>query len=105
VPSFTTRYFLSIGNVLTSFVLGALAMIFCWLYFPDQFVQIVRAAGGVREWVVSRNWPPRYEGALRLLLHDQTLVFVGFTLVTRIIVGAIIALVSRMIWGRAEIAH
>ena len=102
VPSFTARYFLSLGNIVSSFLFGALAMILWWIYFPDSFVVITRAAAGVREWVVNRGWPARYEGALRILVHDQTLIFMFFTISARIIVGGLIMLVSKLYWGRAH---
>ena len=59
----------------------------------------------MREWIVNRGWPPRYEGALRILVHDQTLIFMFFTLTTRIIVGLLITLVMKLVTGRADDIH
>ena len=44
VMTFSTRYFLSLGNIALSLVLGVLAMGFFFLYLPDTFLQLQRGA-------------------------------------------------------------
>ncbi|MCB1548349.1 MAG: hypothetical protein KDJ41_11045 [Hyphomicrobiaceae bacterium] len=99
MASFTTRYFLSLGNVVFSMFLGALALFACWFYFPETALQLFKMAGSFREWMANRGWSPRYEVAIRAFLGDQQIVFMGFVIATRIVVGAFIGLVA-MLFGR-----
>ena len=102
----TTRYFLSLGNVASSLVLGCLAMGAIWYYAPDWFVSLQRGSGSVKEWISSWPfWSTRAESFLRLLLHESSILLVGFTLVTRIVVGAFITLFYKLRYGIEDIHH
>jgi hypothetical protein len=90
------RFFLSLGNVFFSLILGALALGFFWFYFPDTTLQLFKWAGSIRESVISGNWPARYEVVMRALVDERQIVYMGFVLATRIVVGLLIMLVSRM---------
>ena len=41
------------------------------------------------------NWPPRYEVALRFFVDERQIVYVGFVLASRIVVGLLIILVAK----------
>jgi hypothetical protein len=97
----TTHFFLSLGNVFFSLILGAVALGFFWFYFPEATLQLFRWAASIREGIVSGNWPARYEVVIRALVDERQIVYMGFVLATRIIVGILIALVSRM-FGNKE---
>ena len=88
----STRYFLSLGNVFFSLALGALALGFAWFYFPELTVQMFKGAGAIREWLASQVWSARYETVVRALLDERQIVYMGFVLATRIVVGLLIAL-------------
>ena len=88
----STRYFLSLGNVFFSLVLGAVALGVAWFYFPEATVQMFKAAGSIREWLASRGWPAHYEAVVRALLDERQIVYMGFVLATRIVVGLLISL-------------
>ena len=96
----STRFFLSLGNVFFSLILGAVALGFFWLYFPDWTLQLFRWAGSIREGIVTGNWPARYEVVIRALVDERQIVYMGFVLATRIAVGVLIMLVFRVI-GRS----
>ena len=98
----TARFFLSLGNVFFSLLLGAVALGFFWMYFPDLTLQLFKWAGTLRESLLSSAWPARYEVALRLFVDERQIVYMGFVLATRIVVGLIIVLVSRFLGGKAE---
>lgn len=98
----TTHFFVSLGNVFFSLILGAVALGFFWYYFPDTTLQLFRWAGSIREGIVSGNWPARYEIIIRALVDERQIVYMGFVLVTRIVVGILIALVYRMFGRRAD---
>jgi hypothetical protein len=95
----TARFFLSLGNVFFSLLLGAVALGFFWLYFPDVTLQLFKWAGSLREALLSSAWSARYEVALRLFVDERQIVYMGFVLATRIVVGLLILLGSRWIGG------
>jgi hypothetical protein len=96
----TARYFLSLGNVFFSLILGAIAFGFFWLYFPDVTLQLFKWAGSLRESLISSAWSARYEVALRLFVDERQIVYMGFVLATRIVVGLLILFGSRWIGGK-----
>lgn len=99
----TTRFFLSLGNVFFSLILGAVAFGFFWIYFPEATLQLFRWAASLRENIVAGNWPARYEVVIRALVEERQIVYMGFVMTTRIIVGILIALVSRMFGGKEQV--
>jgi hypothetical protein len=98
----TTHFFLSLGNVFFSLILGAVALGFFWFYFPDWTLQLFKWAGSIREGLISGTWPARYEVVLRALVDERQIVYMGFVLATRIVVGILIVLGYKMIGRRAE---
>jgi hypothetical protein len=96
VTSITGRYLLSIGNVVSSLILGALAFAFFWIYLPDWTLVLFRSATSIREWVILGNWPPQYEVALRFFVDERQIVYLGFVLATRILVGLLFAMGARL---------
>jgi len=88
----STRFFLSLGNVFFSLILGAVALGFGLFYFPDATLQLFKWAGFVREALLSGNWPARYEVVLRALVDERQIVYMGFVLASRILVGLLILL-------------
>jgi hypothetical protein len=94
------RFFLSLGNVFFSLILGAVALGFFWFTFPDWTLQLFRWAGSIRESVISGNWPARYEVVLRARVDERQIVYMGFVLVTRVLVGLVIAAGARLVGGR-----
>lgn len=100
--SISTRFLLSLGNVFFSLILGAVALGFFWFYFPDWTLQLFKWAGSIRESMISGNWPARYEVVLRALVDERQIVYMGFVLATRILVGIIIALGYKLLGGRGE---
>ena len=100
--SFFGRFLLSLGNVFSSLVIGAVALATVWIYLPNVALQLFRWAASIRDWVVLANWPPQYEVALRFFVDERQIVYVGFVLASRIIVGLLIILVARMLGRKPE---
>ena len=99
----TPSYLLYIGHVASSLVIGIVGMWLIASYCPDTFLSIQRGAEAVKVWVF--NWPiwsVRAESALRLFLHETSIILMGLTLASRVLVGAIIAIVTKVMTGRAE---
>jgi hypothetical protein len=102
VNSFLGRFLLSLGNVFSSLIIGALALGIVWINFPNLALQLFRWAAVIRDWVVLANWPPQYEVALRFFVDERQIVYLGFVLASRIIVGLVILLVSWMLGRKPE---
>ncbi len=58
---FTTRYFLSLGNVAFSMVLGVIALAACAIYNEQLLLGMLKQASAVREWIVSFSGAPKME--------------------------------------------
>ena len=71
VSSFTARYFLSLGNVAFSLVLGVLAIAFCAMFYEDTALQLLKLAADLREWIFARITSPKLEFVARLVLQDR----------------------------------
>ena len=69
------------------------------VHFPDWTLQLFKGAGSIRESLISGNWPARYEVVLRALVDERQIVYMGFVLATRIVVGLLIMLVYKLIGG------
>jgi hypothetical protein len=85
---------LSTGNVFVSLVLGALAFGFVFIKFPGAMEQILNLAAGLKLWLTSRGVSPEYNNWIRVLLEERQLVFMGFTIVTRILMTSFATLIS-----------
>ena len=104
--TFTTRYFLSLGNVASSLVLGSLGIGFVWYYSPELFNSLLDGANSLKSWIASWPfWSARAKSFINLLLHESSILLVGFTLLTRIIVGLFITLFFKWRSGRDEVFH
>jgi len=93
----TARFFFSLGNVFFSLILGAVALGFFWFYFPDWTLQLFKWAGSIREGIVSGAWPARYEVVIRALVDERQIVYMGFVLATRILVGLLIVIGAKLL--------
>ncbi len=87
----SARYFLSLGNVAFSLILGALALAFCWIYFPEFTLNLFKYASQLREWLFSQGMSAKYEVMVRALVDDRQIVYMGFVLFSRFIVGLFIS--------------
>jgi hypothetical protein len=96
------RYFLSLGNVAFSMLLGVAALAACAIYNAPLLNVMIRHAGAVREWVVSLSGSPNMELISRFVLHDSSILLMFFTLMARVVVGLIIAFVSFLFGGSAR---
>lgn len=93
VSRLSTKYFLSLGNVAFSLILGALALAFCWIYFPSFTLSLFKYASQLREWVFSQGMSAKYEVMVRALVDDRQIVYMGFVLFTRLVVGLVISFI------------
>ena len=96
------RFFLPLGNVFVSLILGALALGVGLSYFPDATLRVFTWAGSLRETLITDGWTTRYERLLRALLDERQIVYMGFVLATRALVGLLMLLLFRLAGGSQE---
>jgi len=99
----SARYLLSLGNVAFSLILGALALAFSWIYFPEFTLSLFKYASQMREWVFSQGMSAKYEVMVRALVDDRQIVYMGFVLFSRFIIGLVIGFFFWLF--RGEKAH
>lgn len=99
---FTTRYFLSLGNVAVSLVLGVVALGACAIYNEQLLLTMLKYASSIREWVVTASGSPKMEIIARFVLHESSILLMFFTLMARIVLGAVIAVIAALFGGRAS---
>lgn len=96
----TARFLLSLGNVVFSLVLGAVALAFSLFFFPVATLHLYKGARAIGEALLSGAWPAQYEPVLRALADERLIVYMGFVLATRIAVGLLVLLGSKWIGGK-----
>ena len=92
---FTARYFLSLGNVAFSLVLGLIMLALCAIYSEEALLSMLKYAGSVREWIVSLSRFPKMEIISRLVLHESSILLMFFTLLSRVVLGFLTMLGAR----------
>ena len=93
------RMLLATGNVFFSLVLGAIAFGFVFIKYPDAMGSILDAAAGLKAWLTSRGLSTEYNNWVRVLLEERQLVFMGFTILMRVLLSVVTAIFER-IWLR-----
>lgn len=88
---FSVKQILSLGNVAISLFLGVAALVLTFAFFPQFTLSLMRAAAGIKENVVSLTGNPQYEIIARTVLHESSILLMGFTLVARIVLGMILS--------------
>jgi hypothetical protein len=96
------RYVLSIGNVVSSLIVGAVAFGYFWIYLPEVMLYPFRWAASLREGLLLMNWPPHYDIAIRFFIDERQIVFLGFVLMSRVVLGFLLMLGARIFGRRSE---
>jgi len=97
VKSIAARFFLPLASVTLSLISGAVVLGLFWYHFPDTTLQLFKWAGSVREAVFTGYWPGRYEAVSRGLVDERLIVYMGFVVATRVLLGILMLPVYRRI--------
>jgi hypothetical protein len=103
----TASYLWSLGNVFLSLVLGVAALAFCVIFFENFTLEILIGASHLRDWLVSQSASPKMEIIARLVLHESSILLVGFTIARRVVLGALIMAFGWLLsaWSDVGDAH
>lgn len=97
------RILLSTGNIVISLILGAMALAFVGIQYPETLDQIITVATSAKSYIVATNLPAKYNVWVRLLLEEKQLVFMFFTVVMRVVLAILQSIVFTF-FGRERTA-
>jgi hypothetical protein len=93
---FSVKQILSLGNVAFSLVLGVMALVLSFAFYPNFTLGLMKGAAGIKEKIVSMSGNPQYEIIARTVLHESSILLMGFTLASRVVMGFILAFAHRL---------
>jgi hypothetical protein len=83
------RTILAAGNMITAFILAILTIIFLGLNYPTAISASLRWARTAKDVITGTGLNPSYNVWLEFLLEDRQLVFIGFTIIMRMILALV----------------
>ncbi len=96
------RVLAAAGNIFFSLLLGAVALAFVAVQWPEVMEQILTLAAGLKEHLTNTPLASKYNVWIKFLLQEQQLVFMGFVIVTRILLATLIAFIFYLFTGRTQ---
>lgn len=87
------RLLASTGNVLLSLILGAVAVAMVGIHYPEQLSVMLGWARELKLFITGLGLEPRYNIWVELMLEERQLLFMGFTIVARLILSIITGLI------------
>ena len=81
------RTLLAAGNMVTAFVLAILLIIFLGLNYPTAISTSLRWARTAKDVITGTGLNPSYNVWLEFLLEDRQLVFIGYTIIMRMVLA------------------
>jgi hypothetical protein len=81
------RTLLAAGNMVTAFVLAILTIIFLALNYPSVISESLRWARFTKDIITGTGLTPSYNVWLEFLLEDRQLVFIGYTIIMRMVLA------------------
>ena len=96
-----TRFFMSIGNLVFAFFLGAVALVVTAIQFPGAFQTILNWADVVKTYITSSISVSEegrvYKNLVRYLIEESQLVFMFFVIVARVVLSLLMWLVTSLL--------
>ncbi len=83
------RILLSAGNLFLSLILGAIFMALVAIYSPETLSVMLGWARSLKALITGTGLSAKYNIWLELLLEERQLLFMGFTVFARILLGII----------------
>lgn len=75
------------GNMVVAFILAILTIIFLGLNYPPVIVASLRAGRVVKDFITGIGIDPRYNVWLEFFLEEKQLVFIGYTIIMRMVLA------------------
>lgn len=93
------RTLLAAGNMVTAFIMAALTIIFLALNYPGAISTSLRIARSAKDIITGSGLNPSYNVWLEFLLEERQLVFIGYTIIMRMVL-AILTYIGTLLWPR-----
>ena len=84
-----TRVLGATANIFISFLLGTITLVFVAVQFPEIMQYLLDAAGWLTDQITNTGLEPKYNIWLMFLIEDRQFVFLGFVIMTRIILASV----------------
>lgn len=81
------RTLLAAGNMVTAFLLAIVTIIFLGLNYPPAISTSLRWARSAKDVITGTGLNPSYNVWLEFLLEDRQLVFIGYTIIMRMVLA------------------
>lgn len=88
--------FIASANIFFSLILGAIALVFVSIQFPDVFSAVLDLAGWFKRQITSTGLETRYNNWVRFLIGEEQLTFMFFVVTTRILLALIVKLAGSL---------
>ena len=96
------RVLAAAGNIFFSLLLGAVALAVVAVQWPEIMEEILNIAAGLKEHLTNTGLASKYNVWIKFLLQEQQLVFMGFVIITRILLALLIAFIFYLFTGRTR---
>jgi len=90
------------ATIILSFVLAIAAIVSMAIWWPAGLNQVQNLAQGLENWLTNSNLPVEYNVWLNFLIDDQSLTFMMFTIIARILVAIFLTLVGGLLGNERE---
>lgn len=81
------RMVLAAGNMITAFILAILTIIFLGLNYPPALAASLRWARYAKDIITGTGLDPSYNIWLEFFLEERQLVFIGYTILMRVLLS------------------
>lgn len=93
--------FFSTSYVAVTVVMGALALAFTGIFFPETLQAMLRTATNIKAVLTNTGVPAKYNIWLQLLLEERQMLFAFYVIMTRFVLSALIDLAKWLVgWNR-----
>jgi len=96
------RVLAATSNIFFSLLLGAVALAVVAVQWPGVMEDIINVAANLKEHLTNTGLASKYNVWIKFLLQEQQLVFMGFVIVTRIVLAMLIAFIFYLFTGRTQ---
>lgn len=88
--------FIASANIFFSLILGAMALVFVSIQFPQLFAMVLDFAGWLKDRLTHTGLDIKYNNWVRFLIGEEQLTFMFFVVTTRILLALIVKLVGSL---------
>ncbi len=85
-----TRVIAAASNIFFSLILGAIALAFCAVQYPEITNEMLVFAEGLKRKLTNSGIPVQYNIWIKFLIQEQQLVFMFFVIIMRVLFALVV---------------